>query len=96
MPVGPAGHSRAVCIRTLMARGALQRRNALTLRPTDDVRKMAMPVIALLRIIGGRMTIYAAWRCQNRVDLLPGGKALGLGRARFYVCWLPPTGARSR
>jgi hypothetical protein len=89
-----AGESCRVCIRALMAGGALQRRNALTLRPADDVRKMAMPVITLLRIIGGRMTIYAAWRSQNRVDLLPGGKALGLGRARFCVRRLP-TGARS-
>jgi hypothetical protein len=79
-----------------MAGGALQRRDTFTLRPADDVRKMAMPVITLLRIICGRMAIYAAWRSQNRVDLLPRGKALGLGRARLCVCRLPPTGARSR
>jgi hypothetical protein len=73
----PAGNSRRVCIRILMACAALQRRNALTRRPTHHVEEVSMTVVTLLGIIPGCVAVDTARMSQNAIDLFPGGKAFG-------------------
>ena len=79
MPVVAAGHSGAVGIRRLMARGAIQRDDTLVLRASNDVRKVAMTIIALLRIIRRGVAVDAAGIREDRIDLVPRGEAVGRG-----------------
>ena len=59
-----------------MARNALQRRHAHAVRTTYHIGEVAMPAVALLRIIGSGVAVDAARMGQHGIDLLPGGKAL--------------------
>src|SRR3989442_12051469 len=52
VPVMPARDSGTVGVGALMARNALQRRHAHAVRTTYHIGEVAMPVVALLRIIG--------------------------------------------
>ena len=63
MPVMRTGDSGAVCVGFLMAGNALQRRNAFAGWAADHIGEMPVPVIALLRIVGGGMTINATGMC---------------------------------
>jgi len=60
MPVVRTGNARAVCIRALMTGGAVQAGYAFASGPADDVKQMAVPVVALLRIVRGGVAINAA------------------------------------
>ena len=60
VPIWSAGYAGTLGVLFLMATHAIQRGHATVCRPADDIREMPMPVIALLRIICGRMTVDAA------------------------------------
>ncbi len=77
MPIVSAGHAGAVGVHRLMARPAIESDHAFVLRTANDIGKVAMPVISLLRIVRCRVAIDAAWRSQYRMDLLPRGKTIG-------------------
>src|SRR6267143_7273924 len=79
MPVATAGHSSALCICRLVAANTVQSRNAFAFWSANDIGEMTMATITLLRIISGCMTIYAARRSQDRVNLLPRRQAVGHG-----------------
>ena len=72
MPILAAGHAGAVGVHRLMARPAVESSHAFVLRAANDIGKVAMPVISLLRIVGRGMTVDAARACEYRIDLLPG------------------------
>ena len=78
-----AGNSRGICIRTLMAGGALQRRNAFARRPTHHVEEMSMTIITLLRVTPGCVAVDTARVGHYGINLAPGGKACGAELARF-------------
>jgi len=69
-PVGGTGNARTVCIRALMAGHAIQRRHALVFRPPDHVKQMAVPVVALLRIVRSGMAVNATGVRQHGIDVL--------------------------
>jgi hypothetical protein len=48
-----------------MATGTAQPGNACTGRSADDVRNVPVAIVALLRIIGGSVTIYATRMGQH-------------------------------
>src|SRR5713226_9355130 len=77
MPVATAGHSRALGICRLVTANTVQSRHALAFWSTNDIGEMTMAIITLLRIIRRCMTIYAARRSQDRVNLLPRRQAVG-------------------
>src|SRR5438128_2191143 len=54
MPVVPARNSSAVGVRCLMTRGAIQAGHAFALGTADHIRKVAVSIVALLRIIRQR------------------------------------------
>ncbi len=60
MPIGSAGHARAVRITFLMATHAIQRGHAFSFRTTNDVGEMTMAIVALLWIVCGSVTVDAA------------------------------------
>src|SRR5437899_13009659 len=98
MPVVRTGNARAVRIRALMTRSTVQARHTFVSRAADNVKQMAVPVIALLRIVRGGMAINATRMRQYRIDLLPRDKA-GLACCRGS-CLFPrhalPLSARRR
>jgi hypothetical protein len=59
MPVLAAGNARAIRVGALMTSSAVQRRHAFAFGASDNVKRMAVPVIALLRILGGGVAIDA-------------------------------------
>ena len=77
MPIGSPGHSGAVGILPLVTAHAIQRGHTLTGWAADNIREMSTPVIALLWIVCRRVTVDAAWRSQDRIDLLPRGQPVG-------------------
>src|SRR5882724_10987742 len=77
MPVGPAGHAGAVGIHRLVSAYTTKRGHTLAGGTADDIREMTVPVIALLWIVGSGVTVDAARRSQNRIDLLPRGQSIG-------------------
>src|SRR6266850_7761339 len=77
MPVATAGHSSALGICRLVTANTVQSRNAVAFWSANDIGEMTMAIITLLRIIRRCMTIYAARRSQDRVDLLPCRQAVG-------------------
>src|SRR5262252_8729074 len=78
MPVGAAGHARALGIRFVMTAHAVQSCNALASRTTDDVGEVAVAIIALLWIIRGGVTVQAAGANQYRIDLLPRSQSVSV------------------
>src|ERR1700704_5637851 len=79
MPVATAGHSSALGICRLVTANTVQSRHAFAFWSTNDIGEMTMTIITLLRIISRCMTIYAARRSQDRVNLLPCRQSIGLG-----------------
>src|SRR5258707_13148554 len=79
MPVATAGHSSALGICRLVTANTVQSRNAVAFWSANDIGEMTMAIITLLRIIRRCMTIYAARRSQDRVNLLPCRQSIGLG-----------------
>ncbi len=65
MPIGSTGHSGAVGVNFLMTTYTTQCRHASALSTSNDIREMAMAIIALLRIVCRRVTVDAARRGQN-------------------------------
>lgn len=59
MPVVRTGNARAVCIRALMTRGAVQAGHAFASGAADHVKQMAVAVVALLRIVRGGVATNA-------------------------------------
>ena len=76
VPVMPARDSGTVGVGLLMTGNTLKRRNTLAVRPAHHIGEVAMPIVALLRIIGSGVAVDAARMGQHGIDLLPGGKAL--------------------
>jgi hypothetical protein len=60
VPVVTAGNPGAVSVRLLMTANAIQTRHASTFRTTHNVRDVTVPVVALLWIVGGSVTVDAA------------------------------------
>src|SRR5689334_43112 len=85
MPVATAGHSCALGICRLVTANTVQSRNAFAFRSANDIGEMTMAIITLLRIIRRCMTIYAARRSQDRVNLLPRRQAIGPGFSPFEI-----------
>ena len=73
MPVVPAGDAGAVGVGLLMAACTIQPGHAFAFRAAHDVGKVTTPVVALLRVICGGVTVDAARVGQDRIDLLPRG-----------------------
>ncbi len=71
MPAARAGHSRFVRIGLLVTARAVQARNALTFWPPDDVSKVAVAVIALLRIVRRGVTVETWGSSQHGIVMLP-------------------------
>jgi hypothetical protein len=66
MPIGCTGHAGTVGVNFLMTTGTIQGRHAFAfVTAANDVGEMASAIIALLGIVGGRMTIDAARGNQN-------------------------------
>src|SRR6266481_7239299 len=85
MPVATAGHSSALGICRLVTANTVQSRNAVAFWSANDIGKMMMTIITLLRIISRCMTIYAARRSQDRVNLLPRRQAVGPGFSSLEI-----------
>src|SRR5258706_15668050 len=85
MPVATAGHSSALCICRLVAANTVERRHTFSFWTANDIGEMTMAIITLLRIIRGCMTIYAARRSQDRVNLLPRRQAVGPGLSPLEI-----------
>ena len=71
MPVVSTRDSGAVGVLILVTTDAVQPGHAFAFRTAHDVRKMPVPIVALLRIVGGSVTVDAAWRDEYGVDLIP-------------------------
>jgi hypothetical protein len=59
------GNARAVGIRLLMTTGAIQTGDTFAFGTAHDVRDVTVPVITLLWIVRGSVTVDAARRSQN-------------------------------
>src|SRR6266852_7112999 len=79
MPVAPTGYAGAVGVCRLVSANTVERRHAFAFWTANDIGEMTMAIITLLRIIRRCMTIYAARRSQDRVNLLPRRQAVGPG-----------------
>src|SRR5438034_1815054 len=75
MPIVSPGYARAVGVGLLVAARTVQSGNAFALRTPNYVGEVTLTAIPLLWVIGGCVTVDAARMDQNRIDLLPGGKA---------------------
>jgi hypothetical protein len=66
-----------------MTTDAVQRGDAVAIWSADDIGEVPVTIVALLRIVGGSVTVDAAWRDEYGVDLLPccqsGGSILVTG-----------------
>jgi len=60
-----AGNTGAVRVGFLMAACAVQTGNAFAFRTTHDIRDVTVPVVALLRIVRGGVTVDAARMSQH-------------------------------
>jgi hypothetical protein len=65
MPIVTAGNTSAIGVGFLMATGAVQTGNAFAFRTTHDIRDVTTPVVALLRIVSGGVTVDAARMSQH-------------------------------
>src|SRR6266446_10696547 len=83
VPAMPARYAGAFGVGLLVTGHALQRRNTLALGPAHDVGEVAMPIVALLRVVRGSVAVDAAGRRQHGVDLLPRGETLRGFGGRF-------------
>jgi hypothetical protein len=71
-----------------MTGSTVQARHALATWPAHDVEQMTVPVVALLRIVRGRVAIDTARGGQHGIDLLPGGETRltsSPGRGKVYL-----------
>jgi len=73
MPIWSTRYARAVGVNFLMTTDATQRRHTSALSTAYDVCEVAMAIVALLRIVCGGVTVDAAWRNHDGINLLPGG-----------------------
>ena len=65
VPVVTTGNPSAVGIRLLVASGAVQSRNTFAFRTTHDIRDVTMPIVALLWVVSGGVTVDAARMGQH-------------------------------
>jgi hypothetical protein len=63
MPVMTTRNAGAICVRFLMTAAAIQTWNAFAFRTAHDIRDVTVPVITLLWIVCGSVTVDAARRC---------------------------------
>src|SRR6266498_4325928 len=77
VPIVSARDAGAVGVFLLVAACTIQSGNAFAFRTTDDVSEMTVAIVALLRIICRRVTVDAARRSQDRIDLLPCSQPIG-------------------
>src|SRR5687768_6210603 len=82
VPIVLTWHSDGIVVPLLMARRAIEPRDAMTLSSSNDMEEMTMAIVALLRIVARRVAIEAARMHQNRVDLIPCTKAVDPGCGR--------------
>src|SRR5712692_9783984 len=52
-------------------------RYTFAFRATNDIGEMTMAIVALLRIVCSSVTVDAAWRSQDRIDLFPRSQPIG-------------------
>src|SRR6266404_9943269 len=84
MPAWSAGNTCTVSISRLMTGGALQGSDAVPVRPANDVEKVAVTVVSLLRIGRCSVAVDATRAGHHRVELLPGSQARRTIHVRFY------------
>jgi len=60
-----AGHSGAVGISLLMTTRTIQSGHAFAFWTSNDIGEMTVAIIALLRVVGSGMAVYAARVCEN-------------------------------
>jgi len=60
-----AGHSGAVSIRLLMTTRTIQSGHSFAFWTSNDIGEVTVAIIALLRIVGSGMAIYAARVREN-------------------------------
>ena len=77
MPPRRSWHAGAVGIDPLVTGGAREGGNAHACLTAHDIETMTVPVVALLRIVRGGVTVDAAWMGEDRIHLPPGGEAFG-------------------
>ena len=65
MPVMSAGNSSAVRISLLMTASTIQSGHAFAFWASNDIGEMTVAIIALLRVVGSGMAIYAARAREN-------------------------------
>ena len=65
MPVMTAGHSRAIGINLLMTTRTIQSGHPFVFWTSNDIGEMTVAIIALLRVVGSGMAIYAARVREN-------------------------------
>src|SRR5262249_45185283 len=73
MPVIGAWDTGTFRIQPLMTRRTVKARHTFTVRPADHIKKVSMPVIALLRIVGSGVAVDATRMREYGVNTLPGG-----------------------
>src|SRR5689334_10478632 len=76
VPVMTAGNAGAVGICFLMTARAIQSRHAFAFWSTHDIRDVTVPVVSLLRIVRGRVTVDTARAREHRIYLFPRRQAL--------------------
>jgi hypothetical protein len=64
VPVVTSGHAGAVGVCFLVTARAIQPRHTFAFRPTHDVRNVTVPIVSLLWVVSGRVTVDAARRNQ--------------------------------
>ena len=83
LPVHRSRHSGRVGVGRLMACTAVQANDACVARTTNDIEQMSVTIVALLRVLDGRMAVDTAWGADNRVHAVPCREAVdSRGRLR--------------
>src|SRR5260370_39965441 len=75
VPARGAGNPGGVGVGLLVTAHALECRDALAFRTAHYVGEMPMTIVPLLRVIRRRMAVDTTQLRQDRVDLVPRGKA---------------------
>jgi hypothetical protein len=83
LPVHRSRYSGRVSVGSLMAGTAVQAHYACVTRTTHDIEQVSVTIVALLRVLDGRMAVYTAWGADNGVHAAPCREGVdSLGRLR--------------
>jgi hypothetical protein len=76
MPVVSSGYTSAVGIAFLVAARAIQAGDTLAFPTSHHVSRVTVPIVSLLWVVGGGVTVDTTRMDQDRIDLLPGEEPL--------------------